>query len=439
MNAMDESHANATDPSVMTERILFLEPVGGIAGDMFLAAAIDLGVDVKALESGLRSLALSGWRLDLKRDARHSIGGMHLTVSDSSTGVAAQSAHQGHNHRHEPAHHHEHEHAHGHDEHAHRSYVDIDKLIEHSQLPERAKARSRAIFRAIGEVEAQIHNTTLDKIHFHEVGAVDSIIDICGAALVLELLGNPTVYCAPPPLGSGTVRIDHGVVPVPVPATLALLRGLPVRFEGQGELTTPTGAALVKVLTQVGAPPPMVVERIGYGLGTKDFAERANVLRMTLGHATALEAGVETLDVLECSIDDCTPQVLAEASQVLLDNGALDVWVTPVLMKKGRAGHLLGVLARPQHSAALQDTLYRETSTIGVRRYAVERHALERRFEKVTTAYGEVTVKVATLGGKPETGTPEFEECKALARAAGVSTKHVIAAANAAWWSRKGR
>ncbi len=386
----------------MSDRVLWLEPVGGIAGDMFLAAALDAGVSQSELEAQLSSLEVPGWRLEVTKAERHAIVGTHVDVVVT-----------------EPQ-----------DGHAHRSWKDIDALITRSNLSVVAKARALQVFRLIGEVEAQIHGTTLDLIHFHEVGAVDSIVDICGAAVALDLLGNPKVYSSPPPLGSGTIRIAHGVVPVPVPATLALLKDVPVRFEGLGELTTPTGAALIKAFATVAPPPQMIVERIGYGVGTKDFKDRANILRMSVGRTAQSSTG---LSVLECNLDDCSPQVLGAVIELLMARGALDAWIAPVVMKKGRPGHLVGVLTEGVHRAALIETLITETTTLGVREHEVSRTVLERRHETVQTKWGPVRVKLGLRGEAVLNVTPEFEDCRALAASAKVPLKDVQAAAIAAW------
>ncbi len=386
----------------MSDRVLWLEPVGGLAGDMFLAAALDLGISQSELEEQLRSLEVPGWKLELSRAERHAIVGTHVDV----VVTAPEGGHP------------------------HRSWKDIDALITRSNLSATAKLRALQVFRLIGEVEAQIHGTTLEEIHFHEVGAVDSIVDICGAAVALELLGNPKVYCAPPPLGSGTIRIAHGVVPVPVPATLALLKDVPVRFEGLGELTTPTGAALIKAFATVAPPPEMIVERIGYGVGTKDWKDRANIVRMSLGRTAQVSTA---LTVLECNLDDCSPQVLGATVELLLARGALDAWIAPVVMKKGRPGHLVGVLADGEHRAALVETLLTETTTLGVREHAVSRTALERRHQTVQTKWGPVRVKLGFRGDAVLNATPEFEDCRAIAAQAKVPLKDVQAAALAAW------
>jgi hypothetical protein len=383
-------------------KILYLEPVGGIAGDMFLAAGVDLGVSPEALSHALSGLKVPGWKLAVSRAVRHAISGTHLDVV-----LDEREAHP------------------------HRAYADIRQLIEAADtLSPRAKERALAVFRAIGEAEAKVHGVSIDDIHFHEVGAVDSIVDICGAAVVLDLLGEPEVYAAPPPLGSGTIRVAHGQMPIPVPATLELLRDVPVRFEGVGELTTPTGAALLKVLARIGQPPPdFIVERIGYGVGTKDFRDRPNVLRASLGRA---ESRAEGLWVLEANLDDCTPQLLGYLVEHLLGAGALDTWVAPVTMKKARPGHLLGVLVEGGTKEAVEDLLLRESTTLGVRSYRVERKALERDWVDVETPWGRVRVKRGLRNGVVLNAHPEFEDCRKVAESAGVPLKQVMAAALAA-------
>lgn len=385
-------------------RVLFLEPVGGIAGDMFLAAAIDLGVEVKALEEGLRSLGVPGWKFALSRQERHAITGTHLDVVQDAK-----------------------------EEHPHRSYRDIDALIAKSTLPDRAKQVALTIFKNIGEVEAKIHGTTLEAIHFHEVGGVDSIVDICGAALALHLLGWPEVFTTPPPLGSGTIRIAHGTVPIPVPATMELLKDRPVKFEGRGELTTPTGAAILKTLATFAQPPELIIERIGYGVGTKDWPDRANVVRASIGRRTS--DTTSTLTLLECNLDDASGQLVGSLLETLMSRGALDVWVTPVLMKKSRPAQVLSVLCDASKRAVLLDTLLVESTSLGVRESQVSRIALERRFDTVQTPYGPVQVKVGLRDGRVVNVAPEFEDCRALAEAAKVPLKEVQQRAIAAWYA----
>ncbi len=389
-------------------RILYLEPVGGIAGDMFLAAALDLGVPLAELERALRGLDVPGWAFAVSRAARHEVTGTHLDVTLEKP-----------------------------EEHPHRALSEIQALIDGAPtLPARAKQRALAVFQLIGEAEAKIHGVPVDRVHFHEVGAVDSLVDICGAAMVLELLGDPQVFAAPPPLGSGLARTAHGTLPIPAPATLELLRDVPVRFEGVGELTTPTGAALLKAFAKVGPPPEMVVERVGYGVGTKDFPDRANVLRATLG--TAAHAGADGTWVVEANLDDCSPQWLGALVERTLALGALDAYVLPAMMKKSRPGHLLGVVAPADKRDAVVEALLRESTTLGVRFHRVERVALARAHVEVDTRYGKVRVKLGTRGDEVLNAQPEYEDCRAQAEAHGVPAKQVWAEALAAYYRTRG-
>jgi pyridinium-3,5-bisthiocarboxylic acid mononucleotide nickel chelatase len=386
-------------------RVLYLEPVGGIAGDMFLAAALDLGVDARALEAGLRTLGLDGWGLEVTRAMRQNITGVHLNVRlDSSV------------------------------PHLHRPLSEILERIGRSALPQRARAQARAVFETIGRAEAKIHDLPLESVQFHEVGAVDSIVDICGAALALELLGQPEVFASAPPLGSGTVQTAHGAFPVPVPATLEILRDAPVRFEGVGELTTPTGAALLRTLARAAPPPPLVVERVGYGLGRRELPDRPNVLRATLG--TRAQGGASEVWELAVTLDDATPQLLGHLVESLLAGGALDAWVTPATMKKSRPGHVLSVLVTSSEREATVRRLLTESTTLGVRSWPVDRLVLDRAHVEVDTPYGPVRVKVGRLGGETLNAAPEYEDVRARAEAAGVPFKQVWAEALAAYARR---
>jgi len=391
----------------MSDRILYLEPVGGIAGDMFLAAALDLGLPLAELTHALSGLNLPGWRFQVSRSVRHAISGTHLDV------VVDEAA------------------AHGH----HRGLSDIRQMIEQAQtLPTAAKEKALAIFEVIGVAEAKIHGVPVEEVHFHEVGAVDSIVDVCGAAAALSLLGEPQLLSAPPPLGSGFVRAAHGNMPVPAPATYEILKDLPVRFEGVGELTTPTGAAILKACARIERPRELVVEKIGYGVGTKDFPDRPNVLRAALGRVD--ERGGTSV-VIEANLDDCSPQLLGGLIERMLELGALDAWVAPVTMKKSRPGHLFGVLAAMERRETLISALLTESTTLGVRYHPVERFVLERQFEEIQTDYGPVRIKLGLRGGEIINANPEYEDCKRLAEARGVSVKQVWAAAFTAYRSAK--
>jgi uncharacterized protein (TIGR00299 family) protein len=386
--------------------ILVLEPVGGIAGDMFLAAALDLGVDRVKLEATLASLPVGAFRLELTHKHDSAIHGTHVDVVPE-----------------------------GEQPHA-RGLTEILGIIERSALSPRAKAAATALFERIGRAEAKVHGIPVEQVHFHEVGAVDSIVDLCGAAVVLDLLGWPRVLCAPPELGRGVVKTAHGPMPVPPPAVLEILAGKPIRPGGPpGEAVTPTGAAILAELCELGPVPPFTPGRIGYGLGTKSWPDRPNLLRMTLGHTAEVAAPVEALWVLEANLDDCTGQLVARAIEAALEAGALDAWAAPLTMKKGRPGVLLGALCEEARRAAVTAALFAETTTLGVRRHAVERETLGRRWDTVETAYGPVRVKVALQGDREVGAQPEYDDCLARAREKGVAVREVMTAALAA---RKG-
>src|SRR5512138_292575 len=377
--------------------LLVLEPIGGIAGDMFVAAA-------------LRTLGVAGWRLEVARRADSGISGTHVDVA-----VEGEAPHA-------------------------RGLSEILALVDQSGLSPRARAAARAIFERIGRAEAKVHGVAVDEVHFHEVGAVDSIVDVCGAAVALDLLGWPRVVSAPPELGRGLMRSAHGPMPVPPPAVIELLAGKPVRLSGpQGEAVTPTGAALLAELAEVGPLPAFVPGRIGYGVGTARWADRPNVLRMTLGEEVAVSAGrgEPTLWVLETNLDDCPGQLVARAVEAALEAGALDAWAAPVTMKKGRPGLLLSALVEEPAREPVTRALFAETTTLGIRRHAVERDALERSFETVETPYGAVRVKVALAAGREVGAHPEYEDCAARARERGVPVKEVMAAALAARRARR--
>jgi len=392
--------------------LLLLEPIGGIAGDMFLAAAVDAGVDAGSIEASLRTLGVAGWRLAVSRRTSGGIEGTHLKVEID--GPQPQE----------------------------RPLAEILALVAASGLGARARAAARDVFERIGRAEAKVHGVPVERVHFHEVGAVDSIVDVCGAAVVLDLLGWPRVLSAVPELGSGTVRTAHGTLPVPPPAVLELLAGKAVRMGGPpGEAVTPTGAALLASLAEIGPFPPAVPRRVGYGVGTSSWPDRPNVLRMTIADEVPLAvagagAGEDDLWVLECNLDDCPGQLVARAIEAALEAGALDAWAAPLTMKKGRPGILLGALAAEPRREVVARAFLRETTTLGVRRHRVARDELDRELLAVETAYGAVRVKVARLGGREVGAQPEYEDCLALARATGVPVREIMAAALAAHRSR---
>ncbi len=390
-------------------KLLLLEPIGGIAGDMFLAAALDLGLPRAELEQALRTLGVGGWRLVVSAAEVSGIRATHVEVAVDEPGPE-------------------------------RHLAEILETVEQSRLPPRARRAARSVFEAIGRAEAKVHGVPLEEVHFHEVGAVDSIVDVCAAAVALDLLGWPRVVSTPPELGQGLVRTAHGLLPVPPPAVLEILAGKTVRLSGPpGEAVTPTGAALLATLAEVAEPPAMAVERVGYGAGTARWPDRPNVLRMTLGEearAAAPEPEAGALYVLEANLDDCPGQLAARAIEAALEAGALDAWVAPLTMKKGRPGYLLSALVRGEKRAAVTEVFLAETTTLGVRFHAVERTELARELVPVETAYGTVRVKVSREAGRVLGAQPEYDDCLARARERGVPVKEVAAAAAAAFRGR---
>jgi uncharacterized protein (TIGR00299 family) protein len=319
-----------------------------------------------------------------------------------------------------------------------RNLADILALIDRAALPPRAAQRAKAIFTRLAEAEAKVHRIDVQEVHFHEVGAVDSIVDIVGAAVALELLGVHTVYCSPIPTGSGTLTCSHGPMPIPAPATAELLIGVPVRpAEVAGEATTPTAAAVLTALAESYGPlPAMQVSAVGWGAGTREGGALPNLLRVFLGQPA--EAGsVDSVVELATNIDDCSGEVLGAAIEALLAAGALDAWATAAVMKKSRPAWVLSVLCSPADAAAMEDILFAQTTTFGVRRSTWTRAKLLRRHETVQTPYGAVRVKLGRRGDRDVTASPEFDDCLAAAKAHGVPVREVLAAALEAWRQRK--
>jgi hypothetical protein len=421
-------------------RILYLDCFSGAAGDMLLGALIDAGLPVDALRQALGTLGV-GHELRVTRVLRSGISATRVEV------VAAGEASPVHDHGH--AHDHTHGHSHGDRQHVHthgadghHSLAEIAHRIGHSSLAEAGKARAIQLFRRIGEAEAAIHQMPIDEIHLHEVGAVDSIIDIVGFVFALDWFGIDDVVASPLNVGSGTVDIAHGTYPVPAPATLKLLTGVPVYSRGPAvELVTPTGALLVSDYAKAYGPvPAMTVHRAGYGAGTRDFPGMPNVLRVLIGErAAATVSSRPGEDVLEivCEVDDMNPQLFAPATEQLFAAGALDVFLTPIYMKKGRPGTLVTVIASEARREALVAILFRETTTIGMRVKAVGRETLERTLVEVPTTGGPIRIKVATRGNAVVNAAPEFEDCLRVARATGAPLKDVQAEAVAAWQAHR--
>ncbi len=382
-------------------KICYLDAFSGISGDMTVGALADAGAGAEALTEALRSLA-TGAEFRFEKTKRGGVTATKFRVEGGET----------RKHRHLPQ---------------------ILEMIERASLPGRAKEHAQAVFRRLGEAEAAVHGVPLEKVHFHEVGAVDSIADIAGACVGLELLGVASVYCSPVNVGSGTVKTEHGILPVPAPATAALLAGKPVYSAGPAkELTTPTGAAIAATLAQdFGALPPMRILAAGYGAGDNDFPEQPNVLRVLVGETTAAREAT-TVSVIEANIDDASPEVLGYALERLLEAGALDVSLSPLVMKKNRPGSLLRIIARPEHREMLARMALEETTSLGVRIYSAERRVQERGTVEVETPHGKVRVKVSDSGGF----APEYEDCKKLAHETGIPLKTILAEASHAYLKR---
>jgi uncharacterized protein (TIGR00299 family) protein len=433
-------------------RIAYLDCFSGISGDMFLGALVDAGVSPKLLEHTVAALDI-GARLEISRVTRSGISATKVDVYANGEKDLPREVfweQQEHDHPHQHSHDHGHEHEHGHEhshgdspeqhrhDHSHdhgRSLTDIRKIIQKAAISSTAKATAIKIFEALGEAEAEIHATSIERVHFHEVGAVDAMVDIVCAAVGAESLAVEEWVCSPLNVGGGTVKCAHGTLPVPAPATLKLLRDAPVYSSGpQVELVTPTGAAIVKTLSTRFAPfPAMKIEKAGYGAGTRDFPEHPNLLRLTIGESrptdgpsTSPSTLNDTITVLEANLDDLSPQVLAYAMERLLAEGALDVFSVPVQMKKSRPGALLTVLAKLEDANRLTKTIFAETTTLGVRRREEQRQTLSRRWETVDTTWGPVRIKIANMNGTVSNYAPEYEDCRNLAEAQHVPLRTIM-------------
>ena len=380
----------------------YLDAFSGISGDMLVGALADAGADALTIVHAVASLDV-GAAVSFEKVKRRGIAATRYVVTAEET-----------------------------TKHRHLSHI-LD-IIGKAELSDRAKSNAQAVFRRLGAAEAEVHQVPIEKVHFHEVGAADSIADIVGACVGFDALGVEAVVCSPVNVGSGTVQTEHGVLPVPAPATARLLENAPVYARGPAmELTTPTGAAVATTLaSRFGVLPPMKIARTGYGAGCRDFAEHANVLRVILGEPSGAAEALE-VSVMEANIDDLNPQVLAYAAERLMEAGALDVALQPLVMKKGRPGHLLRVIARPEHREMLAQLIFAETSTLGLRIYSAERRVQERSCVEVSTPYGAVRVKVSGEGSY----APEYEDCRKLARESGAPLKEILAAANQAYLAQK--
>lgn len=384
-------------------KIGYFDCFSGISGDMVLGALVDAGVDLRETERELRKLKLEGWSIAAEKVQKRGIFATHVKVEASET-------------------------------HHHRGLSTILRMIDEAGLAPRIAERARKIFTRLGEAEAYVHQVPIEKVHFHEVGAIDSIIDIVGAAIGFELLGLDEFACSALDVGAGQVKTAHGLLPVPAPATAELLKGAPTYSSGiLKELVTPTGAAIATTLsTSYAQIPRMTLRAIGYGAGTADLSEKANVLRLMIGEREASEPGEywgAPVTVIETNVDDMSPQIYGYFAERAMAAGALDVFSTPAQMKKNRPGLLVTILSEPEKVAALIDLVFRETTTIGVRTYEAQRKILEREVVSVATEFGDVHVKLSRMNGSLLNATPEYEDCQRIAAERGVPLKTVLAAA----------
>ncbi len=434
-------------------RVLYFDAFSGISGDMVLGAFLDAGLPLEDLRAALGSLAVGGYTVDAQRVLRAGVSATRFRVSEGASNSLVTAPPQTAASRAVQPDAHAHAHAgvsarvHAHDggdaggpthAHAHCSLSEIRSLIDTSALSPAGRERAKAMFERLAEAEARIHQMPVEHVHLHEVGALDSIIDIVGAVFAMEWAAADRVVCSPLNVGSGVVQSAHGLFPVPAPATLALLGDAPV-YGGTvpKEMVTPTGALIATTYAQAFGPlPAMSIERIGYGAGGRDNPGTPNVLRVVIGRAADPSSVAERVAVIECEIDDMNPQLFGTAMERLYAAGALDVFYVPVQMKKNRPGTLLTVIAPPELRTALSDVIFRETTTIGLRHNEVEREVLRREIIAVDTSLGPVRFKLAWRDGRVVNAVPEFEDCAALSRTHHMSVKDVQATALQAYGSR---
>ncbi len=412
-------------------KLAHIDPFCGAAGDMLLGACVDAGVGVKELAKELKGLKLSGWRLESRAVMKGAIGatkvdvvigrGRRAVTEFETFERGGQDGHgtagQGHGH------------AHGNGRsHGGMSLGEILALLGRAKLPARVKAKAAEAFLTLGKAEARVHRKTLKSVHFHEVGAIDSIVDMTGGILALKMLGVERVSSAPLPVSHGHIHCAHGTLPVPGPATMEILRGVPTApLDVDGETLTPTGAALIRTLaSSFGPQPAMKVSAIGYGAGDRDFHERPNVLRLVVGEAAA-DGESDEVFVVETNLDNVTPEIVAYALEKCFEGGAVDAFATAIQMKKGRPATLVTALVPPAALASVEDALFRETGTLGVRRHLAARTKLARESVAVKTRYGTIRVKTGARGGKALAASPEFEDCRRAAEKARVPLRTVMA------------
>ena len=410
-------------------KTLYFDCFSGISGDMTIGALLDLGLDFAYLKTELGKLPVEGYELKMSRVTRSNLSATKFDVLVEGD----------HPHDHQQPHHHDHDHGHHHG-HFHRKASEILRMIEQSSLTAGSKRIAISIFTMLSISEGKVHDVPPEDVEFHEVGAIDSIVDTVGTAIGFDALGVERFLCSDINVGSGLIHCQHGIMPVPAPATADLLRKATIyQKHVKTELVTPTGAAiLAAVVDRFGPLEGFATERIGYGAGTKQFPDFPNCLRLMLGEErkSAGQSAAAGVIVIEANIDDMTPQNFAYVTEKLLAAGALDVFTVPIQMKKGRPGHLLQVLAEPDAMDAVSKIIFRETTTIGIRRHEVDRTTLQREFVEVETEYGKIKMKVSKLDGEVVNAAPEYEDCARLAREKGIALKQIQALAMKSYLSK---
>jgi pyridinium-3,5-bisthiocarboxylic acid mononucleotide nickel chelatase len=439
-----------TGKSITQGLHLHFDPCSGVAGDMTVAALVDAGVPQKVVRDAVGALGLKKLKVGFETRKRGAFVGLGFTVDFPGKEHEHDPMHgHAHEHGHSHAHDNHDDHDHGHSQHTHagahghehRDYAEIRRLLRRARLDGKLRALAEEMFARLAEAEARMHGIAVDKVRFHEVGAWDSIADVVGAAAALAWLAPASISSTPPVLGTGMIRTAHGLIPVPAPATAAILHGKPVLSEGTGELTTPTGAAILATVVQsFGPPPAMRLQAQGFGAGTREHGDRPNVLRVLLGEPVgqslpallALPASVGEVVLVAANIDDMNPQLAEPLMTALFDAGAVDAWLAPIQMKKGRPAMEVSALCPAGALATVEEAFFANSTTIGLRRHAMQRTVLDRAMAKVDTTYGQVRVKVASRQGAMVGATPEFDDCRSLAARAKVPVRRVLAEANAA-------
>ncbi len=387
-------------------KVLYFDCFSGAAGDMILGALIAAGADREIVQQRLAGLGINGFSLRIDDVRKQGFAAIKVNVDTQH-------------------------------DHAHRHLHHITKIIDGSTLSERVKRTATDVFTRLAEAEARVHGTTIEKVHFHEVGAVDAIVDIVGTAIALELLDVDRIVCSPVPVGSGTVKCDHGMMPVPAPATAELIKGVPIAAcDEAGELLTPTGAAILTSIAETFGPiPEMRIESVGFGAGTRDGASRPNVLRVLVGRANAPAAAWQRdqVVILETNLDDSTGEEIGRAMERLMASGALDAFCQPIVMKKSRPGVLLTAIVPPELEVELTRLMLRETSTFGLRSRVSTRATLRRRIEEVATQFGPIRVKLGLEEDRVIRVAPEYDDCDSAAKSHGVTLREVMDAARTAW------